>query len=763
MKRLLFFFFSFVLLFSQVQVQAQVIKSVKIDGNYRIETSTILNYLNLDVGQNLTETKKDQAIKALFASGFFEDVQLNCDNGVVLVLVKENPLIHKIIFSGNSKIKSDALGNEVYSKAGQALNKTKIAADVERMVELYKASGRFNVKITPHIKARTSNVVDITFKIIEGPKTLVRHVYFVGNDCYSSRELQAVIVTKESRWYRFFANDTYSPYKVEYDKELLTAFYKSVGFADAQVLSATAELSQAKDSFSITYTISEGIKYSFGKVGLTDNIPDLKEDFSKYLKFIKTGDVFNINHVNAVIEAINARLSDIGYAQANITPQIQTDPNTRIANVHFSIDLGAKYYVNRINIIGNVKTKDSVIRSRFKLSEGDIFNSSMFAGGVSNLKALDYFELNPTVTQAEQGLDKYNINLEVQEKSTAQIGAGAGYNTTSGIFGNVYFKERNFCGTGKNLNLMAQIAKNSKLSFVGSITEPRFFDKDLEYTSALYIGVQKGGKKAVNVSESYNQKTFSFDNSLQYDITDRLSHSVNYLIKDDNLKAPSSTSSPLLREQMGNFVTSAIGQKLRYFAMDSNIAARRGYNVVFSESFAGLGGNNKYFKNELEFRVIQYFKNNSIFLKVGASVGNIMAVDNMLRINDRLNLGGISLRGFAYGGVGPMDTKTKTHLGGQNYYAGSAELQFPIGAPKEFNVKGVVFCDVGNVWGISKAIQNKYGYEISEGNYFRTSVGVGINWQTSLMPIQIYFSWPVRYLKKEDVVERFFINMATDF
>ena len=740
-----------------------VIRKITIEGNHRVERSTIESYLKLKIGESYNSFKEDEAIKRLYATSLFKNIKMYISGeGNLIVDVTETPFISSVVFTGNSKIKTNLLAKEIYTVPGESLSQAKIELDVKRILEIYKRSGRFATIVTPKVESLANNRVKVIFDIAEGPKTAIKYIYFSGNENYTDAELKSIVLTKESRWFRFLeSNDTYEPDRIEYDKELLKEFYQSVGFADFRVISVSAELNNTKEYFVLTYSLEEGEKYNFGNITVDNKLTNVDIIPVNKLINIKQNSVFNMKTLENISEKIGEYFSAAGYPAVNVYPNIEKNPN-RTVDVKFVIEKADKVYIDKINIINNLKTEDHVIRREFKAEEGDILNRSYVEKGERNLRNLDYFEkINISFAQAK-AKDRYDLNVEVDEKSTSSIGFDLGYNTAGGVFGRFSFLERNLVGTGKILNASVQVSKNTT-SYYGGITEPHFLDRDLSLGVNGFINKTGRGQNILsNTDQNYRLNSVGGKTSLGYEIKEDLSHEIDYSIKRDTLSSPSSSSSIFLQEQMGKFITSAIGHTVTYDQTDSRIIPKNGYLLSGTQEFAGVGGDNKYLKHEVDGKYYKSFVNNKLTLKLSAAGGDIAALGGqVVRISDRFNLGDYSLRGFASGGVGPREKVTNEGIGGKRYYTFSTELNFPTPVPEEFNLTGAVFMDLGSLWGVGL---NKAKYQSPYGIYndksLRASVGFGFIWITRFAPIRMDWGFPVKK-KKYDDTQHFHLRFST--
>lgn len=738
---------------------AEKIQKINISDNQRIESSTISEYSGVKIGGQYSDAKANDIMKKLYDTALFEDINIQFRNGTLIIKVQETPFVSHVAFTGNYKVKTTLLANEIQTSPGENLRKNYIVTDLEKIKEIYKRSGRFATSVKSKVEKQENNRVKVIFDIVEGPKTGVNQIYFAGNNHYKDSELKSVIMTKESRWFRFLeTNDTYDPDRIEFDKQMLTRFYNSIGFADFRVISVNADLLPTKEGFIITYSIDEGKKYKFGKITLDNKLPDISN--KEVWKFIQNreGEVSNLGLMERVAEGISEYLAGKGYPQVSVYPDVKINRNKGTVDITIVIDHADKVFINKINIEGNVKTEDNVIRRQIKISEGDIYNRTKIDNSERNIRNLDYFGLVNFRMSPTKKRDRYDLDIEVAEKSTASFGFDLGYNTSGGPFAKISFLERNLVGTGQHLNAGVQMGKKSTYYYAG-LTNPNFLDRDLSLGGSVFRSDNGRGSGFSSGEHKYSQKSMGFKTALGCNITDDLSHDIEYQLKQDDLKSPEDSSSIFIKEQMGKYSTSSISNTLVYDGTDNRMLTKSGAIVTLSQDFAGIGGNTKYLKHDATAKFIKSFSENKYTLQFSTSVGHIMGVGGKkVRISDRFNLGDHSLRGFAHAGIGPRDKATKEGLGGQKYYSASSELSFPVGLPEEFNVTGSLFVDVGSLWDVDSTATTDEGFYNSKSP--RVSVGFGVLWVTRIAPIRMDWGFPI---KKESYDERqtFHIRFST--
>ncbi len=738
---------------------ADRIQRINIQGNQRVEKSTIAEYLGMKVGDQHSGIMQSKAVKDLYATSLFETIDIKFNGASLNIKVKETPFVSKIVFNGNRKVKTNLLAREIYTSPGESLRTAKLRTDVEKIKEIYKRSGRFSVKVKSKVVKQANNRAKVVFNIDEGPKTGIKQIYFAGNNNYKDSELRSLIMTKESKWFRFLeTNDTYDPDRINFDKQLLGQFYSSVGFADFRVISVTADLLPTKEGFILTYSIEEGQKYKFGKISLNNKLASISN--KEIISFLpkKEGETFNLGAMNRAAEKITDHLAAKGYPQVNVYPDVT--PNRKLGTVDVSlvVDEAAKIFINNINIEGNLKTEDNVIRRQLKISEGDVYNRAKIERGERNIRNLDYFGKFSLQMAPTDKKDRYDVNIDVEEKSTSSIGFDLGYNTSGGPFGRISFLEKNLIGTGKHLSAGVQIGRKS-LYYYGGITDPHFMDKDLSLGVNAFRSENGKGSGFSGGEQKYSLKSTGVRTSLGYDITDDLSHDIEYGLKRDELKAPKAGSSIFIQEQLGKYTTSSINHTLTYDRTDSRVLPKNGYLLSGTQEFAGLGGNTKYLKHEANASIFKSFVENKYTLKFSGAVGHIKGMrGKKIRISDRFNVGDQTLRGFASGGIGPRDRETDEGLGGQKYYTLSTEFNFPVGLPEEFNVTGAAFIDAGALWDADSKATTAKGFHNDKS--IRASYGFGILWVTRIAPIRIDWAMPIKK-KKYDETQTFHIRFST--
>jgi outer membrane protein insertion porin family len=709
---------------------------IRVEGAQRIEPDTVRSYVPIRAGQKITTQALDEALKKLFATGLFADVIVRREGSVIVVRVVENPIINRIAFEGNKRVSNDILEDEVKLRPRIVYTRSRVQNDVQRLIDVYRRNGRFAVTVEPKVIQLPQNRVDLIFEITEGPVTEIRRIGFVGNVKYSDSDLRSVVRTKETAWYRFLtADDIYDPDRLTFDRELLRRFYLSNGYADFRVVSAIAELAPNREGFFITFTIEEGERYRFGKIDVAAKLRDLSSDQLKGLIKVKNGDWYNADVVKNVVLNLTDAVSTLGYAFVDIRPRVKRKKKERVLDITFRVREGPRVFVERIDITGNVRTIDSVIRREMILVEGDAFNASKTRRARKKIRNLGFFEKVDVKNVVGSRPDKTVLQVKVRERSTGEISFGAGFSTTNGFLGNVGIRERNLLGKGQDLLLKTTIAAESSeidLQF----TEPYFLDRKLSGGFDLFRTT-----KDLQDESSFQRKSFGAGLRLGFEYSDIFRQRLRYRITREEVTDVASIASLAIQEQEGAAVKSEISQILTYDGRDDLFLPTKGVVARFNTALAGLGGVVKYIRTNV--KATKYFPITEKFIgSIGGSAGYIIGLGKEIRIVDRFFLGGPSLRGFSVAGAGPRDETTGDSVGGKFFYRGSAQVTFPIGLPSEFGVKGRMFSDIGSLSNSESTLAT-----ITDEKSLRASVGFGLSWRSPFGPILLDFS---KALLKED-------------
>lgn len=738
------------------QLSGGSIADIRVEGTQRIEPSTVRSYLVVAPGDAFDPERIDQSLKSLFATGLFADVTLRREGDTLVVQVVENPIINRIAFEGNRRIEDEDLEKEVQLRPRVVYTRTRVQTDVQRLLEIYRRSGRFAATVEPKVIPLDQNRVDLVFEINEGPRTGVERISFIGNEKFSDSRLREEIQTKESRWYRFLtSDDSYDPDRLTFDRELLRRFYLSRGYADFRVISAVAELTPDKEAFFITFTVEEGERYKFGEVDIATELKALDPEVLRSQLTTEPDNWYNAEEVERSITQLTSAVGNLQYAFVDIQPRITRNREDRTIDIIYQINEGPRVFVERIDITGNVRTMDKVIRREMQLIEGDPFNTSKLRRSEQRIRDLGFFERVNVSTQQGSQPDRSVVTVDVTEQSTGEIEIGAGFSTTDGPLANFGIRERNLLGRGQDLRFLALVSGRTQ-EFDVSFTEPYFLDRDLSAGVDLFRITRDNQDES-----SYDQQSTGVGFRLGYPLGERLRQRLNYTISETVIENVPSDASRFIRDQEGSRIVSSIGQELLYDARDSRIEPTEGYYIRLTTDLAGLGGDARYLRNRLGGGVYFPLFDQTV-LSVLGEVGYIFGLGEDISIADRFFLGGDSLRGFEAAGVGPRDLSPGVDdaLGGNRFARGSVEVSFPIGLPDEFGVTGHTFSDFGTL-GEADA-DPRLGETVKDDDALRLAVGAGLSWRSPLGPIRIDLAIPV--IKEDyDKPEEFRFSFGTRF
>ena len=750
-----------------------VIANIRIEGIQRIEPETVRSYLLLQPGDLWDPERVDRSLKALFATGLFADVKLSRQGDTLVVSAVENPIINRIAFEGNSKLSDKDLNSEIQLRPRVVYTRTRVQNDVRRILELYRRHGRFAATVEPKVIQLSENRVDLVFEINEGPSTGVRSINFVGNRQFSDSTLRGVIDTKESRWYRFLSTaDTYDPDRLTYDRELLRKYYLTEGYADFRVVSAVAELTPDRDGFIITFTVDEGERYHFANVDVSIGLKDLPREAVLPLLTVQPGDWYNAEAVEHSIAVITDALGNRGYAFVEVKPEITRHREEHTLDIVFNVQEGPQVYVERIDIAGNVRTLDKVIRREFRLVEGDAFNTSRMQRSKERIKNLGFFKKVDVTNTPGTAPDRTVINVEVEEQSTGELSLGLGFSTADGPLADISVRERNFLGRGQDIRIGTVVSlRSQQVDF--SFTEPYFLDKNIVAGIDIFeVKTSPTASFFSGVTPTFQQ--FSYGGALRagYQISENLRQTWKYTGRSDDITDVQPDASLFIALQAGTHLTSEIGQVLLYDRRDNRLDPTEGYYASIGNDFAGVGFGVQYVRNKLNAGYY-YPVAPEWVLSVTGEAGDIFGWGGQpVLLQDRFFVGGDNLRGFEPAGIGPRDTVTGDALGGNKYYLGSVALTVPLGLPKELGIAGRVFTDFGTLWGNDQknlvltpaqlATTGGVQPQIADSTAIRASAGVGVSWKSPVGPIRLDVAYPI---KKEsfDKTQIFHVSFGTRF
>ena len=730
------------------------ISRVEIRGNQRIEAQTIRTYMTVVPGDRVDGVSINQTLKRLFETGLFADVSVALEGRTLVVNVVENPIINRVAFEGNKVIKNDDLNDTINLRPRIVYTRSRIQESAQRLVQLYQSKGRWGVVIDPKIIRLEQNRVDVVLEIDEGDVTSIRKINFIGNKKYSDGDLRDEISSREDAWWRFLSSSNrYDPDRLNYDRELLRRFYLNNGYADFSVKSAVAELTPDRQDFFLTFNLEEGNRFRVGEIKIESSIEDLDTDVLARWVATKSGSIYSAERVDDSILNMTFEVGKLGYAFVEIKPDLDVDRDSDLINITYVIEEGPRVYVERINIEGNVRTLDKVIRREFRLVEGDAFNTAKIQRSQQRIRALGFFSDVQLKTEEGTAADKSILTVRVEERSTGNLSFGAGYSSDSGASASASIRERNLLGRGQDLSLSFSLSGNKQI-FDLSFTEPYFLDRELAAGFDIYNVVTDNQKKA-----GYNQKVSGGRLRTGFPYNETLFQRLSYTLQETEITKISAKASEAVKKSEGRALVSELGQTIIYDIRDSRGTSQHGLVVSFSSAFAGLGGDKKYLKNSVrQDYSLELFEDVDFSFRTGA--GAVIGIGKDVSISDRYRLGGSTLRGFEDGGIGPRDISTNTALGGDYFARTSIEIAYPLPVTDDYGLKGRVFVDSGSAWGLSGTGNN---VNIKDDFFaVRASTGLGITWNSPFGPITADYGIPLAK-KSYDVIENFRFDFGTTF
>ncbi|MCI4663069.1 MAG: outer membrane protein assembly factor BamA [Neomegalonema sp.] len=762
------------LLLLPVSVSAQTINNISIEGTQRIEEATIRSYLQLREGDAVTPAKVNEALKRLFATGLFQDVAIDfTPDNTLLVSVDENPIVNQIAFEGNRAIDNEVLLAQVRSRPRTAFTRARAEADAQTVLEMYRAAGRYSAIVEPKIIELENNRVDLVFEISEGEPVGVSAINFVGNNTYSDRRLRRVVETSETAWWKILSSsDSYDPDRLEFDKELLRRFYFDRGYADFQVLAATAELNPERTGFFITFTLEEGEPYQVGEVKVVSAARGVENGPFEELLKVENGDDYNASDVQETVRDMQryAGRESINFVDIRPRANKRRDGDTPIIDLTFEIREAQRLYVERIEIEGNVRTLDHVIRREFELAEGDAFSAYLLEQSRSDVRALGFFSSVEVTPERGSSDERVVIRTKVKERSTGDISFGLGFSSSENIGGEISITERNFLGRGQFVRASVSATTERQL-FTFRFIEPYFLDRNLQ------AGLRAYYQQVDNQDESsFDTRELGFEPSVSFPLSDDSTISLNYRIENSEILDVPSDASPLIEQDEGARLSSSIGIGYTLDRRNDPIEPSSGFKLQLDSEVAGLGGDARYVSAEASLKGYQSFLREDVITSLELAGGGVFGFSDNLRVTDRYFLGGDSFRGFKGRGVGPRDVNSFTEggetvsvddaLGGKYFLISRADVSFPIGLPEEYGIHGGLFADAGTLFGLDETSYTVAGnpgtFTVDDSMALRAAVGATIYWSSPIGPVRLNFALPV-IKESEDETEFFRFSVGTRF
>jgi outer membrane protein insertion porin family len=737
---------------------AQVVRAIVVEGNQRVETDTVLAYMQVSPGEEMTPFNINESIVTLFQTGLFSDVQITRRNNTLVVRVEENPIINRVSFEGNRQLDDKTLEAEVELRERTVFTRARVQSDVQRLIALYRRSGYFAVRVEPKIIRLDQNRVNLVFEIHEGTATRIARINFLGNDAFSDSQLRRVISTTETRWWRFFStSDNYDPDRISFDRELLRRHYLRHGYADFRVIAVAAELARDGESFFITFTVAEGPQYEVGEIAVNTGTTAVDPGRLEAAMTIRRGERYDASKIDRAVEQMTVEAGRAGFAFARVEPNIERDVANQRLNITFQLQEGPRVFIERINIVGNVRTLDEVIRRELRLVEGDAYNRVMIERSRRRLTALDFFEqIDFQETQGSRP-DRVVLTIAVVEKSTGTLSFAAGYSTTEQVIGSISISERNLLGRGQFIRLQTSLSfKRQSVDF--SFTEPYFLGRNMS------AGVDAFATRTDQLTESsFTTQQTGGRLRLGFPLSEfsRLQTAYGFTYRDIDVPRPERVSRAIA-ESAGSQIISTAQVSYIYSTIDNPLRPTTGVRLELSETVAGLGGDVYYFNTEAEGHYFRPLFFDGVVLQLKGTAGHIEGwAGREVPIIDRYFKGADSFRGFERAGVGPRMVNPASAradaIGGKTYAIGTVEVTFPVGLPEEWGLEGAVFSDFGTVFnapertvdaGEPGCILPGGGVpdddcKVFDSAQLRASIGAGLIWQSPFGPLRLDVAWPL--------------------
>ena len=733
---------------------SSVITAINVQGNQRVEAETITTYINVSPGMSYAPALSSKVIKSLYKTGLFSDVNVAMKQGVLVIDVIENPLVNKVTFEGNKEVSDGKLQEITGLKSRAVYNAGKVQRDADAILAYYQQSGHFLTEISPQLIEREHNRVDVVFEIDEGGETEIERVQFVGNTQFTDAQLRTIVRTKETSWWRFLSgNDVYNEHQLEVDKELLRRHYIKNGYADFNVVSVAAELDPSGDRFFITFTLDEGKRYEFGAVDviLKTEEEGLEAESLEQVLYAKEGAIYNGEFVENDIDRLTQTLGERGFAFLNVRPRFTRDELAGIVGVSYHVQPGPRVYVNRINITGNERTRDYVLRREMRLSEGDAFSSTKLKRSKDRLTYLGFFE-GVDLRQRETGMpDRVDVDINVTEQSTGEFSAGAGFSSYEGGLFTTEIRERNFLGKGQQVSL-------------GATMSGRRQDIDFKFTEPFFMGRElSAGIDIFNEERDYQDES-------SYDINRagmalRFGHRIGEFVRNNirlgyrqsEITDVDAGTSQFIAQEVGTKDAITLTDTISYDNRDSYLLPTRGYKVGLTTEYSGFGSDIEHIKAIVNSSWHKELKPEWV-LSIAGRAGAIWELNDTTPVFEMFRLGGNNgLRGFDYSGAGPRDATNNDALGGKLMIANTVEMRYPMGSSmKEMGVHGLMFLDGGMVTDFEDHP------DVQDSGTYRMSVGTGVYWQSPMGPLRFELGFPI-VKSSEDETRVFNFSFGTSF
>ena len=734
--------------FAQTTNETVTVSEIAISGNSRVSDSTISAYLPVRVGDAISEDSLDNAIDSLFATKLFNDVTINIEGTRISIAVVENPIVNRVNIEGNDVLDDERLLAELDIQPRRVFTR-KVAVDAtQKLLEIYRLSGRYAAEITPQVIRLDNNRVDLIFEVDEGPLIKVTSISFIGNETFSDFALRQVISSRQVRWWAFLSSvDKYDESRLDYDARLLRQFYLGRGYANIEIKRAQGGLLADRSGFALTFEIDEGTRYKLRDVSFTSQITDI--DVSKFRDDIplEKGDWYNVKGLEQGLLNVTNSLGNLGYAFVDVRPQVTPDTDSNELDIEISIGEGRKNYIERIEVVNNSRTRDTVIRRELEVVEGDPYNQLKLDKSLRNIKNLGFFSTVDISTVRGSADDQTIAKINVEEQSTGDFSIGVGYSSLDKSTVSLGINERNFLGSGRGLKFSTSLSE-SRSDYRLGLTEPYFLDRDLRGSAEIF------NQKLEN--STLTTKSTGVNLGVAFDAADDYYHRIGYELSSADSTQSSTTATSLTGEENKDLLRSALSYTIGRSTLDNRFDPTEGYLYELDETVSGLGGDVTFMKTSVRASYFKPLNFNSFILGVRGRAGFVDGLGEKVTQSARFYLGGRTVRGFDSSGIGPRDTGANSAVGGNYMYSATAEIVSSYGLSEDLGVRWTVFSDIGSVWDTDYPS----GVTGANGDSLRQSVGVGFLWDTAVGPLTFYWADAVSK-SSHDQLKRFQFNIGT--
>ncbi|MDC3286835.1 outer membrane protein assembly factor BamA [Alphaproteobacteria bacterium] len=734
--------------FAQTTNETVTVSQIVISGNNRVSDSTISAYLPVRVGDAISEDSLDNAIDSLFATKLFNDVTINIEGTRISIAVVENPIVNRVNIEGNDVLDDERLLAELDIKPRRVFTR-KVAVDAtQKLLEIYRLSGRYAAEVTPKVIRLDNNRVDLIFEVDEGPLIKVTSISFIGNETFSDFALRQVISSRQVRWWSFLSSvDKYDESRLDYDAQLLRQFYLGRGYANIDIKRVQGGLLPDRSGFALVFEVNEGTRYKLRDISFTSQITDI--DVTPFRDDIplEKGDWYDVKGLEQGLLNVTNSLGNLGYAFVDVRPEINIDSDGDELDIEISIGEGRKNYIERIEVVNNSRTKDSVIRREFEIVEGDPYNKLKLDKSVRNVKNLGFFRTVDIETTRGSTDDQTIAKINVEEESTGDFSIGVGYSSLDKSTVSLGINERNFLGSGRGLKFATSLSE-SRADYRLGLIEPYFLDRNMRGSAELF------NQRLEN--DTLTTKSTGVNLGMAFDAADDYYHRIGYELSSAESTQSSSTATSLTGEENKDLLRSSVTYNIGRSTLDNKADPTEGYLYELNETVSGLGGDVTYMKTSVRASYFKPLNFNSFILGVRGSAGFVDGLGEKVTQSSRFYLGGRSVRGFDTGGIGPRDTGVDSSVGGNYMYAATAEIVSGFGLSEDLGVRWTVFTDIGSIWDTDYPS----GVTGADDDTMRQSVGAGFLWDTAIGPLTFYWADAVSK-SSHDKVKRFQFNIGT--